>query len=544
MGLVADLKMYGRFAWGLRGYLRQRLSLEEARAIVRRRLAERDRNFLRLVERGIFGNRRSPYRPLLKLAGCELGDLQNMVRANGVEATLRALREAGVYVSYEEFKGRTPIVRDGRVIPVRAQDFDNPYLSHYYQAESGGTTGAGTRVELDLDHLAATAPNRMLGYEAHGVLGIPTVVWYGVLPDASGIAIILYATRFGQTPQRWFAPITNRAARPVRKYQLATQYIVAMGRLWGTPIPWPEPLSLDQAAVVTRWAAKMLQAHGACLIRTSVSMALRVAHAAREEGLDLRGATFLGGAEPPTPAKVNGITRTGARWVPSYGITETGWIGMGCGHPVDGNDLHFYHDSVALIQYPRQVPGTEITVDAFYFTSLLPSAPKLLLNMESDDYGVIEHRLCGCPLESYGFTEHLRHVRSFRKLTGEGVTLIGSEMIHILEEVLPARFGGSPLDYQLLEEEDAVGFTRLSLVVSPKIAIADERAVIEAVLDALRRSSGAADLARAIWSQAGTLRIKRMEPIWTERGKLMPLHLGQRSERSTGSTSSVSDPKP
>ena len=45
--------------------------------------------------------------------------------------------------------------------------------------------------------------------------------------------------------------------------------------------------------------------------------------------------------------------------------------------------------------------------------------------------------------EGYGFTTHLREVRSYSKLTGEGVTLIGDEMIHLLEHVLPARFGGS-----------------------------------------------------------------------------------------------------
>jgi hypothetical protein len=153
-----------------------------------------------------------------------------------------------------------------------------------------------------------------------------------------------------------------------------------------------------------------------------------------------------------------------------------------------------------------------------------------MLNVESDDYGVIERRSCGCPLESYGFTEHVRHIRSFRKLTGEGVTLVGSEMTRILEEMLPARFGGSPLDYQLLEEEDEAGFTRLSLLVSPKIRIEDEKEVIEVVLEALGRGSVAADMARAIWSQAKTLRVKRMEPIWTAQGKLMPLHMKRHSE--------------
>jgi len=539
--MLADLKMYGRFAWGLRGYLRGRITLEEARAVLSQRIAERESNFLRVAERGIFGYSRSPYRPLLKLAGCELGDLKNMVRSKGLEATLTSLRRAGVYVSYEEFKGRTPFVRDGRVISIQPRDFDNPYLSHYYEAQTGGTTGAGTRAMLDLDNAAVSALCYILAYDAHGVLGLPTVFWRGILPDSSAIGLILVGARFGQVPRKWFTPITTKDWKPSRKYRLATHYIIAMARLSGVSIPWPEPVDLDQASRVTHCAAQMLQTHGACLISAPVSLSLRIANVAWEEGLDLTGATFQGGGEPPTPAKVRGITRTGASWVPAYGSVEVGLIGLGCAHPADGNDLHFFKHDLALIQHPRQVPGTNITVDAFHFTSLSPTAPKLLLNVESDDYGIIEQRSCGCPLGSYGYTEHLREVHSFRKLTGEGVTLVGNEMVRILEEVLPARFGGSPLDYQLLEEEDADGFTRLSLVVSPKVAITDETAVVKAVLEALGRSSGAADLARAIWSQANTLRVKRMEPTWTARGKLMPLHLLVRARQSTDSVRTVPD---
>jgi hypothetical protein len=295
-------------------------------------------------------------------------------------------------------------------------------------------------------------------------------------------------------------------------------------------VPGPEPVSLNRAAVVARWVAEALTARGACLFRGTVSMALRVCVAAQELGLSLAGATFMGAGEPPTPAKVRQITRTGARYIPTYWFVEGGPIGIGCLRPADTNDTHHFKDCTALIQYPRRVPGSDLTVDAFHFTSLLPTAPKILLNAESDDYGIIEHSSCGCPLEAFGFTEHLRHVRSYRKLTGEGVTLVGGEMIHILEEVLPDRFGGSPLDYQLLEEEDEQGFTRLNLLVSPKIEIPDEAAVIETVMEALKESSAAADLARAFWSQAETLRVKRIEPIWTARGKLMPLHVARRSK--------------
>jgi len=217
------------------------------------------------------------------------------------------------------------------------------------------------------------------------------------------------------------------------------------------------------------------------------------------------------------------INRSGAKWVPQYFFTEAGAVGLGCAKPIDENDLHFIKDSLALIQYPRMVPGTETRVDAFNYTSLLPAAPKLLLNVESDDYGIIETRACGCPFETYGYTEHMRNVRSFRKLTGEGVTLVGSDMLHILEEVLPSRFGGSPMDYQLLEEENQQGLTRLSLLVSPRIQLNDESQVIETVLEALKRR-GAGRQAIELWKQAETLSVRRQEPILTARGKFSPLY--------------------
>jgi hypothetical protein len=532
MSLLDDAKMYARFIWGLRGFLEHSLTLEEAKAIIKKRMEERETNFLRLAKKGIFGYPKSPYLPLMRLAQCEMGDIENMVKAKGLEGTLKALREVGVYITFEEFKGRQPIVRNGQVFSVQSHDFDNPYLSHYYKGETGGTTGAGTRVDIDLDHIDAQASFYMVAMDAHGLLNIPAANWRGILPDPSGTLGILLRARYGYFPQKWFFPVTKKDFRPSLKNRLAINLFVIMGRMLGASIPWPEAVPLDRAMVVAKWISETLKDHPKCLLSTHISMLMRVSLAAQENGLDLTGATFMGGGEPPTPAKVREITRGGVRYVPLYFFTETGIVGWGCVKPADINDLHFFKDGLALIQYPRQVPGSDITVDAFNFTTLLPTASKVMLNVENDDYGILETRSCGCPLESYGYTEHVRQIRSFGKLTGEGVTLVGSEMIRILDEVLPACFGGSPLDYQLLEEEDDKGFTRLNLIVSPKVEIKNEREVIKVVLEALGRSSVAADLARGMWTQAETLKVKRREPIWTEQGKLMPLHLSQRSRHT------------
>ena len=105
----SETRAFARFIWGLPRFLRHRMSYDEARGIIRQRLRDRDTNFLSSIERGVFGNPRSPYRTMLGLAGCEFGDLVRSVRDHGIEETLRTLRQAGVYVTFEEFKGRKPI---------------------------------------------------------------------------------------------------------------------------------------------------------------------------------------------------------------------------------------------------------------------------------------------------------------------------------------------------------------------------------------------------------------------------------------------------
>jgi hypothetical protein len=161
-------------------------------------------------------------------------------------------------------------------------------------------------------------------------------------------------------------------------------------------------------------------------------------------------------------------------------------------------------------------------VDSFHFSSLFRSAPKILLNVETDDFGIVEERACGCPLEEVGFGTHIRQIFSYRKLTGEGVSLLGSDALRIIDEVLPSRFGGSPADYQFVEEEDDEGRTRVTLVVSPRIELPSDEPIVEAVLGGLGESSAGASI-RSIWRHAGTVRIRREEPQVTGRGKLIPI---------------------
>lgn len=55
---------YARFLRGLPSFLERRMSLDEARTIFTRRMAERGDNFLAMVEGGAFDRQNSVYRDL------------------------------------------------------------------------------------------------------------------------------------------------------------------------------------------------------------------------------------------------------------------------------------------------------------------------------------------------------------------------------------------------------------------------------------------------------------------------------------------------
>jgi hypothetical protein len=523
MPSLAALGAYARFAAGLPPTLRTRIGVDDSRRIVRERLARRAEMLIELVERRILAAPASPYRALLRHAGCEAGDLRQLVAAEGVEGALAALRDKGVYVTFEEFKGRQPIVRGSLELATGPGAFDNPRSRRYWYGSTSGSTGKPVRIALDLEHLVASTPSSVVALDAHGVLDLPAAVWRPILPGLSGLSNVLHGAVRGQAIERWFSPLARADLRPSFKDRLATEWILAVGKLAGTRLPRPELVPVDRAEVVARWLGDALRRRGACLLHAHVSSLLRAAQTAGELGIDLAGAVLWGGGEPPTPAKVEPIRAAGARYLPTYFLAEAGAIGFACAAPADPTDVHVMEDSIAVVQHPVAVPASDQVVPAFCLTTLLPTSPKLLLNVESDDFGILEERACGCPLGTIGYGRHIRQVRSYRKLTGEGMSLVGSDVVRVLESVLPRVHGGTPLDYQLVEEEDGRGYTRLVLRVHPRVALADDRAPAETLLAELGRGDAAAELARAIWQRAGTLSVRREPPSFTALGKFLPL---------------------
>jgi hypothetical protein len=272
---------------------------------------------------------------------------------------------------------------------------------------------------------------------------------------------------------------------------------------------------------------------------TFPSAVVRLCTAAAETGLDLRRVVFTSAGEPLTSARLAVVHRAGAQIIPRYSSVESGPIGYGCLAREAPDDLHLLHDLVALIQ-PSETGadregmgpvGSPFLPDTLLLSSLRASAPLILINVSLGDQAVMRERCCGCPLEALGWTTHLRDIRSHEKLTAGGMTFLDTDLIRVLEEVLPARFGGAPTDYQLVEEEAEEGQPRLRLLVHPRVGAVDTEALAETFLSAIGGGTGAERVMELLWREARLLRVERRPPLAAPSGKILHLHAGERPPR-------------
>src|SRR5258706_5815043 len=141
---LGDVSVGLRLLRGLRPYLRQPITPDEARRTLAARLAGRGAAFLALARR-IYRRPESVYRRLLVQAGCEYGDLERMVQADGVEGALTTLYRAGVYATTDEIKGRHPVRRGSLALETTPASFLNPDVGGPFLAGQGGAPGATPR---------------------------------------------------------------------------------------------------------------------------------------------------------------------------------------------------------------------------------------------------------------------------------------------------------------------------------------------------------------------------------------------------------------
>ena len=528
--MLSQIRMGLRFGKDLGGFLSHPLTADESRRQLVYQLRSREDSFLHVLRHGVYDYARSPYRALLSHIGIEHGDIAAWVRESGVEGALARLYEAGVTVTLEEFKGRQPIRRRGLDLAVRARDFDNPLLVAHYETRTGGSRavrGVGKRLIIDLNLLAHEAAYDVLFLSALDALKRPMGIWRPVPPAGAGMKILLRHARIGMQAERWFSQSELKRSVPNLRYYVFTRFVIALSAFYGRALPAPEYTPLDQAVKVARWLAQKTRTGTPAYLEANAGAAVRVCVAAAEHGLDIGNTLFRIGGEPFTEARARIIGAAGARAFCHYNMGEAGRLGVACSASEDHDDVHVAVDKIAFLQRERRPAGGVEPIGALFCSTLHPAAPKLMLNVEVGDYGVLSERACGCPFGALGFTQHLRAIRSYEKLTSEGMQFTGSEVLGLVEEVLPARFGGHPTDYQFVEEEED-GLSRVSLVVSPRVGAVDEPQVVATVLEVLGsppHGSGGHWLMAEYWKGARTLRVVRREPYATAAAKILPLHV-------------------
>jgi hypothetical protein len=300
-------------------------------------------------------------------------------------------------------------------------------------------------------------------------------------------------------------------------------------------LPALEHAPLADPAPILRWITESRRAGRTPHLHTHASSAVRLCQAAEDAGVRLDGVWLSAASEPLTIARLATIRRTGASCWPQYASVEAGVVGRGCMKSAVPDEVHVFEDRLAVIQTdPRDVPPG-LAPGALLITSLSRTASALLLlNVSMGDVAELDRQPCGCQLEDLGWTLHLRDIRSVEKLTAAGMTFLDVDVIHVLERVLPERFGGGPTDYQLVEEEGVDGAPRLRLLVDPRIGPVPSDGVIETFLAAIGDGQGAEKVMRLAWQDARLLRIERRSPLVTSAGKILHLHVsGPASERQT-----------
>jgi hypothetical protein len=522
---LEELATGARFLTRLPGFLRHRLSPEEARVILRRRLARRADDFIALARGAIYGNPRSPYRALLRLAGCELGDLEQLVHRHGVEHTLVTLLRAGVYLRIEEFKGRLPVIRGGTRITLDHSGLRNPKAGAPVFARTGGSRGAAMPLLVDLDFIRDRAVTTALTLEARGGLGWHHASW-GV--PGGAIVRILDLAVAGRPPARWFSPTDPRDVSLHLRYRWSARAIRWVGMAAGTPLPIPEYVPPEHPEPIVGWIAELLRAGRTPHIHTFASLGVRLCRTALATGVDIGGARLTLSGEPVTDARLAETKRAGVEAAPCYSTMETGPIGYGCLAPAAADDVHLLHDMHALVQPGPENAPPGVAAEALFLSSLRPTASPILLNVSLGDEAVAAGRACGCPLEALGWTTHLHAVRSREKLTAGGTTFLDTDAIRVLDEVLPRRFGGGPTDYQLVEGTDGDGRPVLHLRVHPQLGPVSLEAVANTFLAELGGGVGAERIMSALWRNGRVLRVERTIPVATASGKILHLHVEPR----------------
>jgi len=505
-------------------FFRDQITVQRAEEEIKRLLDTRVERFLELVRTQIYERPASPYLRLLNHAGCDFSDLQTQVHRHGLEETLVRLAGEGVYLTPDEFKGKKEVVRGEQSFRVSPGDFERRASSAGLITQSSGTVNAPVPVFSSLEWRALRAMVAAIGYSANDRFSCANAVYEPLL--ASRVSHVLIRGKLGIPMDRWFVrKISAHSWLEDTYHYLATYLVAMMGTWFGPGIAKPEILDKEDVRPIVEWILAKRREGKKCCISTTASNAVRIARRALEMGVSLEGTTFTASGEPLTEAKRAVIERAGARTAQNFNYGGNIRAGLACDNPRFTGEVHVEQSLVALVEHPQPLDDNGPPIYPLLATTLHPMAPRLLLNVENGDYGTMVRRDCGCPLEKVGFTQHLHTIRSFEKFTSEGMNYFGTDLFEVLEKTIPSEFGGGPGDYQLVEEEDPSGQTRLTLLVHAEVGELDEQRLLKALQDVLGQGSRDNRFMAKVWQAAGTLRVRREAPHGGLKGKILPLHI-------------------
>lgn len=507
------------FVRGLRALVRRPLSVADVTEQVTRERAQREARFVRSLDDLVWPFADSPTRQLLVHAGFARDDVVALVQEHGLDKALGTLRDEGVYVAYEEYQGAVPARRGSATFHFSPAQFFNRTVKADYLGSTGGSRGAGTPVELSFGYERRQAALRVLGYAAYGLVGAPTAIWLPVFPSAAGFGAVIKSTAAGNTPERWFSQIPNATPGVARHKQQFNTLLPVVNAVARTRLPLPEHVPTSEPDPVVDWLVDALRRDGRASIAGYATSITAAARRATERGIDLTGVVAFPASEPVTTAKLDVMRRAGMTTASLYAFVPEGGIALACPALPDEAYHLWDHDLAVVTRRRTRDDGTE--VDAYCWTSLSAEAPRVLVNVENDDYGELQldDEPCGCLMGRVGVRTRLAHVRGLSKVVAAGISLSGAVFDELTDTLLPAKVGGGPGDYQFVEGE-VDGATTVTLRIHPRVGAVDERATLEVVTGALAQNDNGV-LATEVWRPSGTLRVAREAPAQTAAGKTL-----------------------
>lgn len=510
------------FLLGLRHLLRNPIAPAEARAALAQRRERRNAEFLVLARDVIYAEPANPITALLRSARCEYGDLEHLVEQEGIEGALFTLFRHGVYLTEDELKGRRLTVRGSTTLHVDQAQLRNPQLGVKVIGQTSGSTGRRAPIAFDFATVKEETVPMVVLEDTLGSRNHARAIWN--VPGAAALGSLLQTAVLGGRTARWFSQIPPASKELHPRYRWSARVLRLGGRLASVPIPAPEHVSLDDPGPIVEWMAETLRAGERPWLQTYSSAAVRVCEAANAAGIDLRGADIVVGGEPISSTRRAEVDRSGARLITVYGSMEVGRVANGCLNAEVSDEVHVFDDMKAVIQVGRASAECGLPPDALLISPIRWSAHLPVLNLSVGDQATLLRRSCGCPLEKLGWLTHLHTIRSFTKLTAGGMTFPDTDIIPVLEQVLPQRFGGGPTDYQLIEAESTTGEPRLTLLVHPRIGPVDEEQVYRVFLEKIGRGTGVERVMEMMWRNAGFLTIERRAPASTMSGKIQHVY--------------------